>query len=269
MNLIIVAILSFSLQFIILLTEQHQQDMKEILMSGKSADIEVPAVQFDRLPAKLQLYPRDNQDSAVVQISGTINSTGYDSIYVIVYKNNLFINKIISKLNYSGNSARFVLLPKIHAELSEYSFAVFLNNNSSNNSIAFRDSIVCGDVFLINGQSNSHPANNQANYRNEFCRSFGKNTDYSGYNPADTLWGLARGDDAVNFHTGVWGIRLQQLIKETYSIPVCIINGGSGGSSIQYNLRNNYNHMDLNTTYGRLLYRTYKAGLINNINAIL
>ena len=234
----------------------------------KSAN-NIVSVIFTKIPAHMQLFPRNSQDSASVIFAGIVQTAGYDSMVIITYKNNIQWKRDASKLNYSSGNAPFSVKSKIHAELSEYKFYLFAKNNSAADSVIVRDSIVCGDVYLINGQSNSHPINSQANYRDQYCRSFGKNTNYSAYNPADTLWGLARGDDAVNFHTGVWGIKLQQYIKENYNIPVCIINGGSGGSFIEYNLRNNSNHTDLNTTYGRLLYRAIKAGVQNNIKAMM
>lgn len=228
----------------------------------------IPVVSFNQKPVNLQLYPRDNQDSGRVIFSGTVMTPGYDSLAVKIYKNNLLQREKSVKLNYSGSNAPFSMYVKIHAELSEYKFTLLVKRNSLSDSVTTIDSVICGDAYLINGQSNSHYINPLATYRNEYCRSFGKNTNYNVYNPADTLWGLARGNDAVNFHTGVWGIKLQQMIKENHGIPVCIINGGSGGSSIEYNLRNNSNPADLNTTYGRLLYRVMKAGLQSSIKAM-
>ena len=59
-------------------------------------------------------------------------------------------------------------------------------------------------------------------------------------------------------------------IIEKYGIPTCVINGASGGSSIEYNiLRNTANPTDFGTAYGRLLYRVQKAGVQHNIKAIL
>lgn len=243
---------------------------QNLVFTGTVSSVKnIPNVSFSSFPARLQFYPRNDFDSAGVRFAGSVNTAGYDSLVVKIYKSNLLWKNVSVKLDYNGGSAPFNISPMIHSELSEYKFILYAKSNSLFDSIASRDSIVCGDVYLINGQSNSHPINPSANYRNEFCRSFGKNTDINVYNPADTLWGLARGEDAVNFHTGVWGIKLQQYIVDAYGIPVCILNGGSGGSRIEHNLRNNSNHEDLTTTYGRLLYRVRKAGLQNSIKAMM
>ncbi len=225
-------------------------------------------IHFTHFPAHLQLYPRDSQDSAVVKVAGTVTSTGYENITLKLYQNSLLWKEKSQSLHYVNGKAEFSFTPKIVAGLYEYRFEVWLDTQK----VAEEDSITCGDVFLINGQSNSHPNASSYNFKSEFCRSFGKHTNYDDYNPADTTWGLStpRGwCSDCDYAVGTWGLRLQQLILEKYGIPTCFINGGSGGSSISYNLPNPDDHLDLTTTYGRLLYRATKAGVQNNVKAIL
>ncbi len=245
--------------------------MRIFLFALLSFLISLPAmgddVVFTSLPAHLQLYPRDSQDSAVVAISGRVQTPGYQQIALEVYKNAELWKSFQQSLNYQGSAADFSFSPKIHAELSEYFFYVYLDDSL----IAQQDSIVCGDVYLINGQSNSHPNAGSYSFRSEFCRSFGRHTNYDDYNPADTTWGLSTGEgwcDSCLYAVGTWGLRLQELMLNEYGIPTCVINGGSGGSSISYNLPNEDDHMDLTTTYGRLLYRATKAHVQNDVKAI-
>ncbi len=225
-------------------------------------------ISFTERPADLQLYPRDQQDSAAVTISGTVTEPGYNAVKVDVFKNSDLWKSSGQSLSYSNGTASFNLQPKIHAELSEYHFKVYLDDHL----VAEADSVVCGDVFLINGQSNSHPGDASITERSEFWRSFGRHTDYEPYNPADTTWGLSTPEgwcDSCLYAVGVWGFRLQKLISGRYGIPTCFINGGSGGSSISYNLPDSADHFNLNTTYGRLLYRATKAKVDQNVKAIL
>ncbi len=224
-------------------------------------------VRFSSLPAHLQLFARDADDSALVRIAGTVSDAAYDSVHLQIYRNELSWKRFSQKLNYSGNEAGFEFTPKIVTGLYEYRFDIFVDQNL----VAARDSITCGDVFLINGQSNSHPNAVSYSFSNEFCRSFGQHTNYEDYDPADTTWGLSTPEgwcDSCDYAVGVWGLRLQQMILEEYGIPTCVINGGSGGSSISYNLPNESDHMDLTTTYGRLLYRATKAGVVNKVKAL-
>jgi len=206
------------------------------------------------------------QDSCEVKISGIITESGYDSICVEVLRNQQLWKQYYAVLEYDSSAAKFSFRPKIHAELSEYSFLIKVDSHL----FAQIDNVVCGDVFLITGQSNSYRGDYHAKYCNEFCRSFGKHTGYNVYYPADTSWGLSSGKGYTKYSfVGALGIHLQQLITETYKIPTCFINGGSGGSNIEYNLPNPEDSLDLHSTYGRLLYRTQKAGLVNDVKAII
>ncbi|HMS64781.1 MAG TPA: sialate O-acetylesterase, partial [Ignavibacteria bacterium] len=237
------------------------------------------AVVYSQLPRNLQFYARDNNDSANVTFAGKLNTIGFDSVYVEVYKNNLLWKRNSAKLNYNGDSAPFNLSQKIHSELSEYKFLLYVKEAANINSVLLKsaDSIVCGDAYIISGQSNSHNTNDTAVYKNEFCRSFGVQTPNGNadtYNPADTNWGLSK---AVSFegnpwtgpcNVGVWGLYLQKQITDSTGIPTCIINGGRRGTTIESHLRNNSNPEDLTSNYGKLLYRVNKSGLSGNIKAI-
>lgn len=234
------------------------------------------SVTYYQVPKQLHFFARDQQDSAEVVFRGKINSNGYDSMYLDLFKNNAYIKRKVFKLIYSGGNAPFNLSHKIHAELSEYKFKLHVLDGGVVTQLMVVDSIVCGDAYIISGQSNSDRSNNLATYKNEYCRTFGVQTidfNYTPYIASDTAFSLSVAR-APNFYTesysnvGVWGLRLQKFIKENFGIPTCIINGGLGGSAIEANLRNNSNPMDLSTAYGKLLYRVTKAGLNNGIKAI-
>jgi len=99
-------------------------------------------VQFTSLPAHLQLFARDADDSALVRIAGTVNDAGYDSAHLKIYRNESGWKQLSQKLNYAGSEANFEFLPKIVAGLYEYRFEIFVDQNL----LAMRDSIVCGDA---------------------------------------------------------------------------------------------------------------------------
>jgi Carbohydrate esterase, sialic acid-specific acetylesterase len=253
---------------------------QEILYaSGHSKKPVNEVIVFSQSPRNLQFFARDIQDSADVTFDGSLFTAGFDSVYLEVYRNNILWKRKSSKLIYVSGSAPFELSQKVHAELSEYNFKLYLKDTAGANNVLIKnaDSIICGDAYIISGQSNSHNTNDTATYKNEFCRSFGVQTpngNMDAYNPADTNWGLSR---AVNYlgngwtgpyNVGVWGLYLQKQIRDSNGIPTCFINGGTRGSSIEINLRNNSNQTDLTTIYGKLLYRVIKSGLAGNIKAI-
>jgi hypothetical protein len=231
--------------------------------------ISLQKIVYTEKPANMQLYPRGEDNAATVKIKGAVQTMGFDKATCKIFKDNQLLNTIEKDLSYSSGKASFEFSPAIEAGLWEYRFETsFLKDGKIINGSSF-DNIVCGDVFLINGQSNSHPSRKEAVYKNEYCRSFGKNTNYSDYNPADTLWGVASGDNSQDFHVSAWGIRLMKQLVEDHKIPICIINGGSGGSSIEYNLPKENDLISMNSTYGRLLYRAKKAGVANDVKALI
>ncbi len=233
------------------------------------------AFTLDCFPTRLQFFARESNDSAKLCVAGSIDSAGFDSVEVRVIRSSKTFQSIITKLTYNSGKALFNLSPSIYAGLYEYNIRLYIYKNGTATLIKSADSLVCGDVYMINGQSNSHPSNTAATYTNEYCRSFGIQTDnynYNNYNAKDTFWGFANGDGQGGNYSGplmvgVWGIKLMQLLKEKYKIPICIINGGSGGSSIEYNLEP-ANKLDFNCPYGRLLYRFSKAKLADKVKGI-
>jgi hypothetical protein len=220
---------------------------------------------FTEIPQQLQFLSRDAQDSAIMPISGNIYKAGFDSIYLKVNKNGFKDKYQIKSLQYKFNKAFFSFQPKIHAELSEYKIEVGIKSKMLDTIIAIRDSIVCGDAILIDGQSNA--INNNLNYTNEFFRTFGRNFSQ---NYGDTLWAIA--STSVNFgggtEVGSWGLRIQELIKDTYHIPTCIINGGVPGTIIEQHLPDPHLHDNHRNIYGSMLYRAKKAKLTTRANVL-
>ena len=133
--------------------------------------------------------------------------------------------------------------------------------------------IVCGDVFLIDGQSNAVAAD----YHNEkladatkstFVRSFGSAVNNNGV-AGDVSFNVAVGETAyVKGAVGQWGLRLATVIMETQGIPVLFINGAVGGTKVAQHQRNDGNPEALNTIYGRLLWRVNQAKVADSVRAI-
>ena len=224
-------------------------------------------------PKILQLYPRNSQNEANFYIEGETFDHSISDISVITYRNDSVYHYQNQYFQVNNPISAFVFLITIKAELAEYDIAIYKHQSKSDSSLVVnRKSIVAGDTYLITGQSNAFHGildeNNEVKkglYTSKYARSFGvfNLPDNRGdYNPADTLWNYSNQGNIG----GLWGTELQKLIIEKYQIPVCIINGGTNGSSSEYNsLRDSLNPQALNTAYGRLLYRVKKAGLDKNI----
>ena len=243
-----------------------------IFFKGFSQDLELSEV-----PENHRLYARDLTDSALVSIAGKPKKGfNFDALSLKVYKDDKLYNE--QKLDVDGKE--FQLSTKIDAGLHEFRFELFLHKDNKDSLYMVADSIVCGDAYVITGQSNSHASSSSSTYSNPFCRSFGVKTGYEPYTEEDkqVRWGKATGNapdlEGVGgwftknpYGVGVWGMELMKNIVETYQVPVCIINGGSGSSSIEENML--YPEKpSLETSFGRLAYRVDQAGLKDKIKAI-
>ena len=246
------------------LSEEERVTIEEYLAGKYNISLQTQSLPPSTItfPEPLQLYPRDANDSAEVQIQGVLTQiSGFDSIRVEVDREGEFWTSETTALTPGGRGDFFSLAPTIYADTVEYDFRLYVMGVRGDSLIAESKGILCGDIILITGQSNSVFGSGQATYQSRFCRSFGGPTAYSPYEPSDTVWGLSRGNlnGAGRWHVGAWGLRLQQLILENEGIPTCVINGGVGGSRIEQNLPDVNNPENLNTIYGRTLYRVRKG----------
>lgn len=209
-------------------------------------------------PARLQLYARDPATSrCVVPIRGRITNPSATTVSVVTLRD----QKPYAYTRLAADSAGlFQVTPSIKAEPHQYSFQLFQHRSTGDSVwIATRDSIVCGDAYLIMGQSNAVGRFDNDPFRSTFCRSFGVNNGNATYNPADTSWCLTNTTEAINC---LWGVELQRYIYQRDSIPTAVINGAVGATELATHLiRIGTQPDNLNTLYGRLLYRTRKAGL--------
>ncbi|MEP7234717.1 MAG: sialate O-acetylesterase, partial [Ignavibacteriota bacterium] len=219
---------------------------------------------FVSVPHSLQLYPRETDDSATVEIKGMFRAKGFDSVYMKVLKNSLAIASSSRPLSYGVEGAPFSFSQKIHCELSEYSFILGVRSAGKDSILRRADSVVCGDVYFVSGQSNSIGGGDS--YANEFCRTFGSNASSS---RSDTLWELATASGyGGGANVGAFGMRIQADFAEKMKIPTAIISGGVGGTPIEQHIPNLSDPMNLQTFYGSMLYRSTKSNLALYAKAI-
>lgn len=129
--------------------------------------------------------------------------------------------------------------------------------------------LVCGDAYLLDGQSNTVATDwgeGEFNDTNPWIRTYGS----MGGDPKSSGWGLAVRRGPEDKHViGYWGYDLAQHLVDTQHVPICIINGAVGGTRIDQHQRQPLNPTDLETIYGRLLWRVQQAGLTHGIRGIV
>lgn len=242
---------------------------------GQSAA--APVVAFTQLPKPLQLYPRDlKSNRATVTVAGAVKTAGYDAIVVSVTTEGAVKPAkpvlLRQRLRYKDGAAPFVLSTTIPAELKNRAFSVSLRKGAREQAVTNVTGVVAGDVFLINGQSNAEARSfrGSANTnQSPFLRTFGNHVHNRSVS-ADLAWHPAEGDrEAGPGAIGQWGMRLGRLLVESEHIPVAFLNGALGGQAIQHFTRDANNPTNLDTNYGRLLFRSRQAGVTNAVRAML
>jgi len=85
--------------------------------------------------------------------------------------------------------------------------------------------LVCGDAFIIEGQSNAlatdNSAPNDTTTNNKWVRTYGLTSGWG--------YAISKGND---LQLGLWGWYLANRLVLNNNMPVCIINGAAGGTRI-------------------------------------
>jgi hypothetical protein len=132
--------------------------------------------------------------------------------------------------------------------------------------------LICGDAYIIEGQSNAVSTDwgegEDPKFRSPWIRTFGSP---SASPQGVRMWGPAvhRNKDGEKLQIGYWGMELGKRLVESQKIPICFINGAVGGTRIDLHQRNAENPTDMNTIYGRLLWRVQQAKLTHGIRGVL
>ncbi len=256
----------------------HSKYLLILFLTITSLVVRGQELNFSEAPEDYQLYARNKMDHAEVRFSGKLTKeSSIKGLILKVFKENISYDQ--QQVTIEENT--FSLASKIHAGLHQFRFELYTRKNNRDSLYLTVNNVVCGDAYIITGQSNSHASSTLSTFSSPYCRSFGVKTGYESYSEADkkVRWGSASGNcpglkkEVGGWFTknpygiGVWGMELSRLIVEKYQVPICIINGGSGSSSIEENML--YPELpSLETSFGRLAYRVDQAGLKDKIKAI-
>lgn len=235
--------------------------------------------QYDRevRPYHFQLYPRNSDNTGSVLIAGKAigSSLVIFRVEKTAFDQEITTNYYMPPLTSDGH---FVFEIHIQAELAEYRFSYSLNGKEWE---IMAEHVVCGDVFLVSGQSNASADSDLDNealmntrYGNVDANAYGK------YSRTYKKWGISPNNGFGNsevsgaYGVGVWGLRLQYELQKANRLPTCLVNAAVGGTGMdQHHIyaENPFYHTFSPPQYlmGSLLSRVYYAGLEKNIRAII
>jgi hypothetical protein len=156
----------------------------------------------------------------------------------------------------------------ITAGLNTYRVVYGTTTGGVDTDVATVTDLVCGDAFIIEGQSNALATDNSApddtTTTNKWIRSYG----------LESKWGYAisKGND---LQLGLWGWYLANRLVANHNMPVCIINGAAGGTRIDMHRPNPTDHsLKLGSgwsedIYANLYNRVTGAKLTHGIRGLL
>ncbi|MFK7925591.1 MAG: sialate O-acetylesterase [Bacteroidia bacterium] len=225
----------------------------------------IAQVSVTTYPAHLQLYPRDLvSNEATVTADGTVDLSGisYSELRMKVYRDNVLQATETAVLGAGTGVVPFSITYDITAELNNYKFELY-GFDGAETLIETADSVVAGDVYVITGQSNAEAESydgSASGESNSYIRVYGRSVYFS--NVIDKLdWFVGQGDGnrLSDGNTGQWGLKMANSLVTNESIPVAIFNGAHGGKPITFFERNDADHDDHSTNYGKLLNRLLRT----------
>jgi hypothetical protein len=218
----------------------------------------------DEQPEEGQFYARDDKDQATLVWNGRLDAPA-DGVFLRVLADGTPFAEARAKPAADG---RYALSATLKPGLVRYSAEFGTTTAGKDTVVRTVGDLVCGDAFVIDGQSNAVATDwgeGEFNDTSPWIRSFGA----TGGDPGSVRWGSAarkaREDKLV---IGYWAYDLAQRLVEGQKVPVCIINGAVGGTRVDQHQRNDADPEDRGTIYGRLLWRVRQARLEDGIRGI-
>ncbi len=221
----------------------------------------------DEKPEEGQFIARDEKNEGTLHYNGTLTEAA-ESVFLKLYAD----DKLIDTITQNPADKSYALLAKLKPGLIKYKVEFGIKTGEVEKILNTVSNIVCGDAYLIDGQSNAVATDvgkEDPPYTSDWIRSFGFMTGDPS-NARKNGWGKAviRSRNGGQFQIGYWGMELAKRLMETHKMPICIINGAVGGTRIDVHQRNHADPTDVNTIYGRILWRLREAKLTHGIRAV-
>ena len=225
----------------------------------------------DEKPVDHQFYARNDSNVGTLHYRGTL-AAATDSAFLKLYLGNKLVATERQKIT---SDKKYALSTTLKAGLVVYRTEFGVTRDGTDTVLHTANDLVCGDAYIIQGQSNAEAWTDQRvihPYQSQWLRSFGTPSTNK-QRARDTVWGNALsfngGDNHHHLQIGYWGVELGRLLIERHRIPICILNGAQGGTRIDQHQRNEANPTDVNTIYGRLLWRLQQSRLTHGVRAVL
>ena len=221
----------------------------------------------DEKPVDNQFFARDDRNEGTLFYNGTLGSNA-DSVFLKLYADDKLIKTETQK---PAAEKSYAFSIKLKPGLIKYKVEFGTKTGGAETVVQTVSNLVCGDAYLIDGQSNAlatDTGEKSPAETNEWIRSYG---GPAGKNDPQNLWcnPVWRIEKKEKAQLGWWGMELAKRLVESQKIPIFMINGAVGGTRIDQHQRNEADPTDRNTIYGRMLARVEQAKLTHGIRGVL
>lgn len=222
----------------------------------------------DEKPVTGQFFSRDEKNVGTLHYNGRLTDPA-DSVFLKLFADGRLVDTATAT---PAADKSFALSHTLQPGLVKYKVEFGTKTGGAETVLDTVDDLVCGDAYLIDGQSNAEATDvgkEDPKYTSEWIRSFGAMAG-DPTNARFARWGHAviRNRTAGQFQIGYWGMELAKRLVASQKVPVCIINGAVGGTRIDQHQRNAADPTDVATIYGRLLWRVRQAKLTHGVRAV-
>ena len=223
----------------------------------------------DEQPEEGQFYARDDRNEGTLHCNGTLAEPA-DSVFLRLFADGSLVKTERKK---PGADRSYAFAVKLKPGLIRYRVEFGTTAGGRETVRHTAGNLVCGDAFIIDGQSNAlatDTGEKSPPETNEWIRSYGRPSGDPKENVGNLwcnpVWKAEQGERA---ELGWWGMELAKRLVESQRVPIFIVNGAVGGTRIDQHQRNPANPADLDSIYGRMLWRVRQAKLTHGIRGIL
>jgi lysophospholipase L1-like esterase len=236
----------------------------------------VRSPQADEKPQDKQFYARDDRNQGTAHCNGKLSEPA-DTLLLKLYADGQLIDTLTQQ---PGPDLRYAFAVKLKPGLIRYKIELIAKTGDSETRIHQASDLLCGDAYIIEGQSNALATDTRdqsPDEPHEWVRSYALQDPRV---PDDNLWcnpvwkfagGQAHAESKRSHKAvlGWWGMDLAKRLVHQHRMPICIFNGAVGGTRIDQHQRDEANPSNLDTIYGRLLWRLQQAKLTHGIRAVI
>jgi hypothetical protein len=227
------------------------------------------ATEKDEKPEDNQFYARDDKNEGTLYCNGTLDQPT-EAVFLRVYADDKLIQTETRQLT---TDKAYAFSVKLKPGLIKYRVEFGTRSAGKETVVSTATNLVCGDAYLIDGQSNAlatDTGEQSPRETNDWIRSYGGPAgNPQGSRPnlwCNPVWKAGPRDKT---ELGYWGMELAKRLVASQRIPICLINGAVGGTRIDQHQPSPSNHADLTTIYGRMLWRVRQARLTHGIRAVI